>query len=123
MTDGVANDYLASSPVLVIGGATPLSLWDRGALQEMSLIGLLWPLTRWARTVHETSRLAEYTAGAFRQILSGKPGPVFLEMPMDVNELWTPLGAVRRTRTFHFLHFSYRTRQTLTFTESTLDSG
>ncbi len=81
---GVANAYLAGSPVLVIGGAAPLGLWDRGALQEMNQLDLLKPITKWARTVHETSRLAEYTATAFRQMLSGKPGPVFLEMPMDV---------------------------------------
>ena len=81
---GVANACLAGSPVLVIGGAAPLSLWDRGALQEMNQIDLLRPITKWARTVHETTRLGEYTASAFRQMLNGKPGPTFLEMPMDV---------------------------------------
>ena len=81
---GVANAYLAGSPILVIGGAAPLSLWDRGALQEMNQIDLLRPITKWARTVHETARLGEYTAMAFRQMLSGKPGPTFLEVPMDV---------------------------------------
>src|SRR5947209_15238895 len=81
---GVANAFLAGSPVLVIGGAAPLGLWDRGALQEMGQIELLRPITKWARTVHETARLSEYTAAAFRQMLSGKPGPVFLEIPMDV---------------------------------------
>src|SRR6266705_890804 len=81
---GVANAYLAGSPILVIGGAAPLGLWDRGALQEMNQIDLLRPITKWARTVHETARLSEYTAAAFRQMLSGKPGPVFLEVPMDV---------------------------------------
>src|SRR2546429_5462828 len=81
---GVANAYLAGSPILVIGGAAPLSLWDRGALQEMNQIDLLRPITKWARTVHETTRLGEYTASAFRQMLSGKPGPVFLEITMDV---------------------------------------
>lgn len=81
---GVANAFLANNPVLVIGGAAPLGLWDRGALQEMNQIDLLRPITKWARTVHETARLSEYTAAAFRQMLSGKPGPVFLEMPMDV---------------------------------------
>nr|BBH93448.1 hypothetical protein KTA_16470 [Thermogemmatispora argillosa] len=81
---GVANAYLAGSPVLVIGGAAPLSLWDRGALQEMNQIDLLRPITKWARTVHETGRIPEYVAAAFRQMLNGKPGPVFLEIPMDV---------------------------------------
>lgn len=81
---GVANAYLAGSPVLVIGGAAPQGLWDRGALQEMGQLELLRPITKWARSVHETARLGEYTAMAFRQMLSGKPGPVFLEMPMDI---------------------------------------
>ncbi len=81
---GVANAYLAGSPILVIGGAAPLGFWDRGALQEMGQIDLLRPITKWARTVHETSRLGEYVAMAFRQMLSGKPGPTFLEMPMDI---------------------------------------
>ena len=81
---GVANAHLAGSPILVVGGAAPLSLWDRGALQEMNQIDLLRPITKWARTVHETARLSEYTSIAFRQMLSGKPGPTFLEMPMDV---------------------------------------
>lgn len=81
---GVANAYLAGSPVLVIGGAAPLGFWDRGALQEMGQIDLLRPITKWARTVHETSRLGEYVGMAFRQMLSGKPGPTFLEVPMDV---------------------------------------
>lgn len=81
---GVANAHLAGSPVLVIGGAAPLNLWDRGALQEMNQIDLLRPITKWSRTVYETTRLPEYTAAAFRQMLNGKPGPVFLEMPMDI---------------------------------------
>jgi acetolactate synthase-1/2/3 large subunit len=81
---GIANAYLANSPILVLGGAAPLGLWDRGALQEMNQISLLTPITKWARTVHETARLGEYTATAFRQMLSGKPGPVFLELPMDI---------------------------------------
>src|SRR5439155_21272934 len=80
----VPNAYLAGRPILVIGGAAPLSLWDRGALQEMKQIELLRPITKWPRTVHETTRLGEHTASAFRQMLNGKPGPTFLEMPMDV---------------------------------------
>lgn len=87
VTDGItglANAYLAGSPVLVIGGAAPQGLWDRGALQEMGQLELVRPITKWARSVHETARLSEYTAMAFRQMLSGKPGPAFLEMPMDI---------------------------------------
>nr|BBH89952.1 hypothetical protein KTC_47030 [Thermosporothrix sp. COM3] len=81
---GIANAALAGTPLLVIGGAAPLDTWDRGALQEMPQLDFLRPMTKWARTVHETTRLGEYVATAFRQMVNGKPGPVFLEMPMNV---------------------------------------
>jgi len=81
---GIANAYLAGSPVVVFGGAAPVANWDQGALQELRHIDLVQPITKWARTVVQTSRLAEYTAAAFREAASGRPGPVFLECPMDV---------------------------------------
>lgn len=81
---GVANAYLAGSPVIVFGGAAPVAHWDQGALQEIRHLELVRPITKWARTVVQTQRLAEYTAAAFREATSGRPGPVFLECPMDV---------------------------------------
>src|SRR5260221_9907926 len=56
---GVANAYLANSPVVVVGGAAPLSFWGRGALQEMNQIEFLPPLYKWGRTVDGTGRLGE----------------------------------------------------------------
>src|SRR5215469_17120986 len=81
---GIANAYMAGSPMLVIGGAAPMTQWDKGALQELPHLDLVRPITKWARSVTQTQRLAEYTAMAFRQALADKPGPVFLECPMDV---------------------------------------
>jgi acetolactate synthase-1/2/3 large subunit len=81
---GIANAYMAGSPMIVIGGAAPIAQWDKGALQELPHLDLVRPITKWARSVPLTERLAEYTAMAFREATSGKPGPVFLECPMDV---------------------------------------
>ncbi len=81
---GIANAYMAGSPMIVIGGAAPIAQWDKGALQELPHLDLLRPITKWARSVSQTQRLADYTAMAFREALAGKPGPVFLECPMDV---------------------------------------
>lgn len=81
---GIANAYLAGSPVIVFGGAAPIAHWDQGALQEIHHLQLVGPITKWARTVVQTERLAEYTAAAFREATAGRPGPVFLECPMDV---------------------------------------
>src|SRR6267154_2097525 len=59
---GVANAYLAGSPILVMGGAAPLSLWDRGALQEMNQIDLLRPITKWARTAPDPDMVVKAAA-------------------------------------------------------------
>lgn len=81
---GVTNAYFADSPVLVLGGSAPVQEWDRGALQEMNQIDLFKPITKWAKVVTDPKRIGEYTATAIREALSGRPGPVYLELPIDV---------------------------------------
>ncbi len=80
---GIANAYLNGSPTLIFGGAAPVEQMDRGALQELRHVDLVSSITKWARSVPQTKRLAEYTAMAFREALTGRYGPVFLECPMD----------------------------------------
>jgi acetolactate synthase-1/2/3 large subunit len=80
----VANAYQNRSPMLVIGGRSPLADFEKGALQEMDQVEFLRPLTKWARCLYDTVRIPEYMAMAFRHALSGRYGPVFLEMPADV---------------------------------------
>lgn len=81
---GVANAYLSGVPLVAIGGASPLKQTDMGALQDMDQLSLMRTVTKWAQTVYEAERIPEYMATAFRQALSGRPGPVYLEIPMDV---------------------------------------
>lgn len=81
---GVANAHAARSPVLLIGGAAPLALRGLGALQEMEQVALLRPITKGAWTVAETRQIPEVLATAIRTALSGRPGPVFVEIPVDL---------------------------------------
>ncbi|MFV2040118.1 MAG: thiamine pyrophosphate-binding protein, partial [Acidimicrobiales bacterium] len=81
---GVANAWRANSPILVIGGQGPFSNLRRGSLQEMDHVAVMKPISKWADTCYETSRLGEYIEVAVRTALSGVPGPSFLEVPMDV---------------------------------------
>jgi len=85
----VANAQRAQVPLVVIGGqgARALSQFggqDRGSLQDMNHVELMRPICKWAVSVPETRRLADYVQSAFRVAASGVPGPVFLEMPLDV---------------------------------------
>src|ERR671934_2911069 len=81
---GVANAYAARSPLLLIGGAAPLGLRGLGALQEMDQVPLLRPITKGSWSVAETRQIPEVLTTAIRTALAGRPGPVFVEIPVDL---------------------------------------
>ncbi len=91
----VANAYQAGSPMLVLGGRSPVNSFEKGTLQELDHIGFMKPITKWARTVLETKRIPEYVAMAYRHALAGRPGPVFLECPIDILECQVDEAQVR----------------------------
>ncbi len=102
---GVVNAHAARSPLLLIGGAAPLALKGMGALQEIEQVELLRPVTKGAWSVAETRRIPEVLTTAIRTALTGRPGPVFVEIPVDLllNRIETrlapiPTGYVHRTR-------------------------
>ncbi len=81
----VATAYQNGSPMLLIGGAAPDGTAFQGNLQEIpGTIDMFKPITKWAATCHVTKRIPDYLAQAFRVALSGRYGPVFLELPADV---------------------------------------
>jgi len=81
---GVANAYAASSPLLLLGGAAPTFNAGKGSLQEMEQVDLFTRITKWSDRIPAPDRVPTYLARAFRTMLSGRPGPVFLEVPWDV---------------------------------------
>lgn len=80
----VANAYYANSPLLLLGGAAPLEQQGRGALQEMEQVALLKPITKYSIAIHQTERIPELLTQAIRIALTGRPGPVFVEIPFDI---------------------------------------
>jgi acetolactate synthase-1/2/3 large subunit len=100
---GIANAYAANSPVLLLGGAAPSFNAGKGSLQEMEQVDLFTRITKWSDRVPSPERVPTYMAKAFRTMLSGRPGPVFLELPWDVlsngvDEGEYPLPRAYRTR-------------------------
>ncbi len=81
---GVAHAWRANSPMLLIGGQGPFANRGKGSLQEMDHVALMRPITKWADACYQTERLPEYIELAMRHAVSGIPGPVFLEIPMDI---------------------------------------
>ncbi|MGC4113581.1 MAG: thiamine pyrophosphate-binding protein [Myxococcales bacterium] len=80
----VANAWAANTPLLLLGGAAPTFNQGKGALQEMEQVPLFKTITKWADRVPSAKLIPAFMAKAFRVALSGRPGPVFLEIPWDV---------------------------------------
>ncbi len=80
----VKNAQLAHSPLILLGGATATVLRGRGALQDIDQIALMAPHVKWATTVSAVRDLVPVLERAFRTALEGVPGPVFVEVPVDL---------------------------------------
>lgn len=81
---GIANAYLDNAPLVVLCGRHPLRDDLTGALQEMNQIDMVKPVTKWCATCYDTKRIPEYLSIAFREATTGRPGPVFIELPPDI---------------------------------------
>ncbi|MEM7031310.1 MAG: thiamine pyrophosphate-binding protein [Chloroflexota bacterium] len=81
---GVANAYQARSPMILLGGAAPLATKGMGGLQEVPQLEFFKTITKASFTITETGQIPGAMAEAFKTALSGRPGPVFIELPFDV---------------------------------------
>ena len=84
LTTGLANALIDRAPVVAFGGASPLSAVQTGSFQEIDQLSIMKPVTKYADRVYETRRIPEYVDMAFRQAMSGTPGPVYLDLPGDL---------------------------------------
>jgi len=78
------NAQLAQSPVLLLGGAAPTALQGRGALQDIDQRSLVAPHVKYMNRVRRVRDLGPAVEEGLRQAISGVPGPVFVECPVDL---------------------------------------
>lgn len=81
---GIANAFRNQTPMLCIGGQAPKSQLMKGGLQELDHVSLMKPITKLSTSIFATERIPELITTALREAYNGRPGPVFLEIPMDV---------------------------------------
>ncbi len=84
LTTGLAHALIDCAPLVAFGGASPVESYARGAFQEIDQLAIMKPVTKFAERVYDPRRIPEYVARAFRMARSGKPGPVYLDLPGDV---------------------------------------
>ena len=81
---GIANAFQAPSPMILIGGNAGITDHLRGGLQDFDSATFLKPVTKFSEQVKRVERIPEYVSIAFRHATSGVPGPVYLEIPIDI---------------------------------------
>ena len=90
LTIGVHNAYAESVPMLVLLGQVADDIYYRDAFEEMDLVRFFEPVTKHAFEVHDPRRIPELAQRAMRTAESGRPGPVLLSLPLDVQAASAP---------------------------------
>lgn len=81
---GVAAAWVAHSPVLALVGGVDRAHQNKDAFQDYDLVAMFRPVTKLAVTVNKPERIPEVMRTALRAAMSGRRGPVLVEIPRDV---------------------------------------
>ena len=81
---GIATAYMDSIPMVVFTGQVPTALIGNDAFQEADIVGITRPCTKHNYLVKDVRDLARIIKEAFHIASSGRPGPVLIDIPKDV---------------------------------------
>ena len=90
---GVADAMLDSTPIVVIAGQVAIGALGTDAFQEVDLVGVAQPISKWSYQIRHAEDIAWAVSRAFYIARSGRPGPVVLDFPRNaqVEEIdWEP---------------------------------
>ncbi len=97
--NGVYGAFVDSIPIIIVAGQVRkdniASLFDKKLRQfgdqETNLIEIIKPITKFAKTIYNEKHLPEIVEKAYLESISGRPGPVCIEVPIDVQGSFTSL--------------------------------
>jgi thiamine pyrophosphate-dependent acetolactate synthase large subunit-like protein len=81
---GVANAWADCAPLLAIGGSAPIGTRNQWIFQEMDQVGVFKPVVKYFDQVVNVKRIPDQVAACLRHATTGRPGPVYLDMPGDL---------------------------------------
>ncbi len=103
LVTALADAHRDSIPLIAIAGQVPVNMIGTDAFQEIDAVGMCLPLTKHCFQVRDVSELAAAMADAFQIAESGRPGPVLIDVPKDVqlaqltDIAWPQIISDRRT--------------------------
>ena len=80
---GIADAMMDSTPVVVVSGQVPSALLGSDAFQEIDVIGVAQPITKWAYQIRRPEEIAWAVSRAFYIASTGRPGPVVIDFAKD----------------------------------------
>jgi acetolactate synthase-1/2/3 large subunit len=83
---GLPAIYTSESPVIFVAGCAELPEKGMATFQEIDQTAIAAPMTKGSWLIHDRRRIPEFVATAFRTALSGRPGPVHLTLPINIQE-------------------------------------
>jgi len=96
---GVANARLSNSPLVLIAGCVGVESTEKLDLQDMRQAPVIEPMVKKALVCHKPERIPEFVDHAYRTAIAGRPGPVYLELPVDVLNATVAPGLIKKTHT------------------------
>jgi len=87
LVTGLATAFMDSTPIVAITGQVARHFIGRDAFQETDVLGVTQPITKHNFLVRNTDEIADVVHEAFRVARSGRPGPVLIDVPKDVQLL------------------------------------
>ena len=97
VTNGMTGAHVAFDnclPLVILGGSGPQKGRYTGTFQETENVPMFKGITKMSVQVDSTARIPEYMAMAFRKARTGRPGPVYLDLPSDVLQNGVDEGSV-----------------------------
>jgi len=100
LVTGIADAMIDSTPMVCISGQVPQKLLGSDAFQEVDVIGITMPITKWSYQITDASEIPEVFAKAFYLANTGRPGPVMIDICKnaelgDMEFFYSPCTKVR----------------------------
>ncbi len=87
LTTGIATAYMDSSPIIALTGQVARVFIGKDAFQETDVIGITMPITKHNFQLRSVEEIPEVIKKAFHIAKTGRPGPVLIDIPKDIQEL------------------------------------
>src|SRR6516164_1072614 len=89
LVTGIADAYMDSVPMVAITGQVPQAMIGKGAFQETDIYGMTLPVVKHSYLITDVNEIPRVVKEAFHIAQSGRPGPVLIDIPKNVQQAKT----------------------------------